>query len=119
MDTMDTTHLLIYYMVVVVVLAVVNLVKCCSSPAIQLTKSPGYTPRTNQGDFAPGYIASNTPLFTIYSPHQALATSPAAAPAPAPSSAPSSVPSLVLGAVGSSGHPAGPPPPYSCIYVRE
>ena len=114
--------LFIYFVVVSVVVAVVNLVKSCSSPTIQLTKNPGYTHRTNQGDSPPRYIASTSPLFTIYSPHQAPASAPepapALSPAPAPGPAPSSVPSLVLGAAGSSGYPAGPPPPYSCIYVR-
>ena len=125
METIDPYHLdyvlLIYYIVMIVVLAVVSLVKSCSGPTIQLTKNPGYTPRNIQGESPPGYTASTSPLFTIYSPHQAPATSPApaTAPAPAPAPAPSSGPSLVLDAMGSSGHPAGPPPPYSCIFVRE
>ena len=120
-EKLELCMLFIYFVVVSVVVVVVNLVKSCSSPTIQLTKNPGCTHRTNQGDSPPGYIASTSPLFTIYSPHQAPATSPAPATpqVPAPAPVPSSVPSLVLDAVGSSGHPAGPPPPYTCIFVRE
>ena len=119
-EKLELCMLFIYFVVVSVVVAVGNLVKSCSSPTIQLTKNPGYTHRANQGDSPTGYIAPTSPLFTIYSPHPAPAPSPAPAPAsaPAPAPAPSSVPSLVLGAAGSSGYPAGPPPPYSCIYVR-
>ena len=135
MDTYLDYMPLIYYLVLllVVVLAVVILVESCSSPTNQLTKNPGYTPRTNEEDSPPGYNASTSPLFTIYSPHQAPATArapaltPATAPAltpapapaltPAPARAASSSPSLVLGAVGLSGRPASPP--FTCIYVRE
>ena len=117
-EKLELCMLLIYFVVVSVVVAVVNVAKSCSSPTIQLTKNPGYTHRTNQSDSPPGYIASTSPLFTIYSPHPAPAPAPAPASAPAPAPALSSVPSQVLGAAGPSGYPAGPPPPYSCIYVR-
>ena len=72
---MDPHHLdydyvlLIYYMVVLVVVGVMDLVKSCCGPTNELTKSSGYNPRTNQGDSPPGYTASTSPVFTIFSPH--------------------------------------------------